>query len=123
MESPWCMAPPNVIIIFRLQKNQDKYTVQMGVKTSANDIFLVRDFAPTATKGIVTITNEGDEKGNVEQEYLRPLVRGRDIGAWNFKVSGYIIWPHDDVIGDVKRKISNNALDYFSVYEKKLLKR
>lgn len=128
VESPWCMAPPNIIKIFRTMQNGkpklgDKYTVQMGVKTSANAIFLVRDFAPTATKGIATITNEGKERANIEEELLRPLVRGRDISAWDFKVSGHIVWTHDDVTGDVNTKLPKNALDYFTKYKEKLLSR
>jgi hypothetical protein len=101
----------------------DRYTVQRGVMTSANDIFLVQSIAPTATKGVMTITNEGKEQGNIEEELLRPLVRGEDISTWNFKVSGYIIWTHDDDTGEVKTKIPANSFDYFSKYERRLLKR
>jgi len=127
-ESPWCMAPPNILRIFRTMQNDkprlgDIYTVQRGVMTSANDVYLVRDFVPTATKGVVTITNEGDERANIEEELLRPLVRGQDITTWSFKVSGYIIWTHDDVTGDVNEKLPENALEYFTRYKKKLLRR
>ena len=128
VESPWCIAPPNIIAIFRTMQDckprlGDKYTVQRGVMTSANNIYLVRDFAPTATEGVVTITNQGDERANIEEELLRPLVRGRDISAWDFKVSGYIVWAHDDVTGDVNTKLPKNALDYFTKYKEKLLSR
>jgi len=128
LQSPWCIAPPHIVKIFRKMQNAgsrvgDRYAVQMGVKTSANHIFLVRSITPTATKGVVTITNEGKEQGNIEEELLRPLVRGEDISSWNFKVSGYIIWTHDDDTGEVKTKIPANAFDYFSKYERRLLKR
>jgi len=128
VESPWCIAPPNIVSIFRTMQNGnprlgDRYTVQRGVMTSANNIYLVRDFRPTATEGVVTITNEGNEDANVEEELLRPLVRGRDIAAWSFEVSEYIIWTHEDATGDVDEKLPENARKYFNRYRKKLLNR
>ena len=122
------MAPPNVMTVFRkMQKGNprlgDRHTVQMGVKTSANHIFLVQDFEPTATKGVVTITNEGNERANIEEQLLRPLTRGRDVTAWKFDVSGYIIWTHDDVTGEVNKRLAKNALEYFTKHKKRLLRR
>ena len=124
-QSPWCMAPPKVIEVFRkMQRGNprlgDLYRVQMGVKTSANSIYLVEDFTPTSTQGIVTVTTEGNEKLNIEENMLRPLVRGRDIDAWGFGVSGYIIWTHDDKTGEVEEKLPSNALDYFNRHEGRL---
>ncbi|MCP8320024.1 MAG: N-6 DNA methylase [archaeon] len=127
IESPWSIAPPYIIRLFRtMQRGNprlgDGYPIRMGVKTSANDIYLVTDFIPTATRGVVTVTNGKREKKNLEEGLLRPVIRGEDIGAWNYKVSGYIIWTHDDA-GKVRSKLPPNASKYFSSYESDLLKR
>jgi len=128
IESPWCMAPPSVASVFRkMQKDNPKlgdlYSVQRGVMTSLNDVFLVTDFSPTANPKVVTVVNEGKEKGNVETELLRPFVRGQDIGSWKYEVPGRIIWTHDDKTGEVRQALPSNAREYFSSYEGALLKR
>ena len=124
-QSPWIMAPPNIIkILQKMQRGNprlgDLYPIRMGVKTSANSIYLVKNFTPTATQGIVTVTTEGGEKLNIEKGLLRPLLRGRDVDAWSYQPSGYIIWTHDDKTGKVKTQLPSNALDYFNRHEGKL---
>jgi len=127
-EAPWCIAPVNVADIFRkMQRNNprlgDLLGVQRGVMTSANDIFLVTDFAETATPNVVTIVNEGGEKGNIEIDLLRRFIRGEDISTWKYQAASYILWTHDDETGDVKPTLPNNAEQYFAGYERALLKR
>jgi type I restriction-modification system DNA methylase subunit len=126
-ESPWCLAPPQIASIFRrVQKNNlrlgDIFTVYMGVKTSLNDIFLVKEIAATATQGLLTVVNEEGNKENIEAELLRHVVKGRDIEAWRFSSPRYIIWTHDEN-GNPLENLPKHASEYFSKYNKKLLAR
>jgi len=50
--------------------------IQLGVKTGANHLFL----SPPA---------------GIEEELLRPVVRGRDVCAFSAAPAGQIIWTHD----------------------------
>jgi type I restriction-modification system DNA methylase subunit len=123
--APWLMAPPDVIRAFRkmqilehekgFTKNPlvgDLYEISMGVKTSANDIFLVKKIARSATPGLIVATTEGDENIVVEEELLYPFVRGEDISQFSYSPGGYIIWTHD-ANGEVLKKLPNNAERYF----------
>ncbi len=126
-ESPWRLAPPNIVSIFmKMRKDTlrlgDILTVHMGVKTSLNDAFLIRTLAPTATKGVLTVTNKGKERANIETDLLCPVVRGRDVEAWRFNSPGYIIWTHDEM-GRPLEVLPDNATKYFSKYEKELVRR
>lgn len=127
VESPWCLAPPKIASIFRrVQKKNhrlgDIFTVHMGIKTSFNAIFLVKRITTTATKGLLAIVNEQNDKDIIEAELLQPVVRGRDIEAWRYCSPRYIIWTHDKK-GLPLRALPENASQYFSKYEKKLLGR
>jgi len=116
--SPWLMAPPNIIKAMRkMQEGSDRLgdivSVNMGVKTAANDIFFIKDFQPTDTPNVVLAETEGGDKVRIEIELLRPQVRGKDIDAWTYKVEDYIIWTHDDETGDVLTNLPPLALRYF----------
>ena len=126
-ESPWCLAPPNIVSIFakmRAGKSRlgDIFTVHMGIKTSLNAVFLVKTLKPTATKGVLTIINEGGESDNVESILICPIVKGRDIETWRFSSSGYIIWTHDEK-GQPRVTLPENAAKYFSKHEQRLRRR
>lgn len=126
-ESPWCLAPPSVVSIFmKMRKGTlrlgDVVAVRRGVMTSKNDVFLITTLASTATKGVLTVTNKGGEKGNIEADMVCPIVGGRDIEAWSFNTFNYIIWTHNET-GEPLVTLPENAARYFSKYEKKLVKR
>jgi hypothetical protein len=127
-ESPWCIAPPNVIRAFRrMQEGNtrlgDVYSVHMGVKTSANDVFLVKEFNDTASRSVVAVTNAGGDKRTVEKDLLRPVIRGEDLAPWEYKTSGYIIWTHTDDGSTVLHKLPANAMRYFESYRERLASR
>ena len=126
-ESPWQFAPPEVTAIFEKAKKKsvrlgDVFSVHMGVKTSLNNVYLVKSFVTTASKGMLTITNSQGDKANIEEELLKPVVRGRDIEAWHFENPGYILWTHDNW-GKPLSVLPNQATQYFAKYKKKLLTR
>lgn len=73
---PWVLSPDADRVARRLRAAfptvGDRWTPQLGLKTGADDLFLVRDPAPWA----------------------RPAVRGRDLGAWRAEPAAYLLWTH-----------------------------
>lgn len=131
--SSWMMAPPDAIAAFRRMQIQehetgfvtnrrigDRFKVNMGVKTSANDIFLITSVVRSATQGLVVATTEGGKKILIEDQLLRPMVRGGDVSEFSYSPSGYIIWTHNDD-GVVLEKLPDKARQYFR--EKENLRR
>ena len=101
--SPWMIAPPDAVKAFRkmqifehetgFSKNPragDLYEINMGVKTSANDIFLVKQITRSATQGLVVATTEGKENILIEEELLLPFVRGEGISQFSL----FSFWIH-----------------------------
>jgi hypothetical protein len=119
-ESPWMMAPPDVTAVFRkMQRNGQMLgetpvtRPKMGVKTGANDIFIVTDVQPTEQTNEIVATTEGGVHVRLERSVLRPLVRGRDIRAWGYTRPHWIIWTHDDNSGDTLAELPARAAAYF----------
>src|SRR3989454_592606 len=50
----------------------ERWTPQLGVKTGADDVFLVRESVPGT----------------------RPALRGRDLSAWHAEPSSFLLWTH-----------------------------
>ena len=136
--SPWMMVPPNTIEAIRKMQTRtystgfannprlgDVYNVVRGVMTSLNEVFLVKELTYSATAGLVVATTEGGQSVVVEEELLRPVVRGENISEDGFNPSGYIIWTHDDKTGEVLPQLPPNAKKHFlsSGIEAKLRKR
>ena len=126
-ESPWIMAPPDVVKCFRkLQKSGprlgDIVDIMRGIVTAANNIFFVREITRTTTPEVLMILTEGNERARIEESLLRPLLRGRDINEWNFNVRGWIIWTHDDA-GNVLKKLPYEATIYFKRHKTTLERR
>ena len=116
--SPWLIAPPRVISAIRKMGKAgprlgDVFCIYMGIKTAANDYFFVKEFEPTDEPDVVLVLTEGGERARIEKELLRPLIRGKDVDAWSYKVEDYIIWTHDDLDGKVLSELPRNAKIYF----------
>jgi hypothetical protein len=73
---PWILTPKSQALLQRLRDRfptvRDRWVPQLGVKTGADDLFLV----------------------DQEQPGTRPAVRGRDIGAWRCKPRRHLLWTH-----------------------------
>ena len=108
MRSPWFIAPPRVIEIFRKMQRLplvgNQYRINMGIKPAANDIFFIETIEKSEGD-LLLCTNQAGEKYSLERDLIYPLVRGRDIGflqekagkqkqAWGFSHI-YIVLPHD----------------------------
>lgn len=123
--SPWMIAPPNAMKAFRRMqllelptgfvRNRrlgDVYDISMGVKTSANDIFVVQKLEKSATEGLFLVETKGGESVVIEEKLLAPLVRGEDIAPFQFSSKEHIIWTHDGK-GKVLTKLPRRAKKYF----------
>jgi hypothetical protein len=73
---PWILVPDADRVARRLRAAfpivGDRWTPQLGVKTGADEVFLV----PAACAG------------------TRPVVRGRDLGAWRCDARLHLLWTH-----------------------------
>jgi hypothetical protein len=75
-QSPWILVPDAAAVARRLRLAfpalGDRWQPQVGVKTGADDIFLLRHAAPGT----------------------RPAIRGRDLSAWQATPGMHLIWTH-----------------------------
>ena len=94
--SPWFCGPRHIIKLFRkMQRHErlgDRYRFNMGIKTSANSIYFLESIR-RAEPGVVVADTLGGKQVNLEDSIVFPLVRGRNINAWNFDYK-YVLIPH-----------------------------
>jgi hypothetical protein len=73
---PWILIPGAERTMRRLRSRfatvRDHWTPRLGVKTGADDLFLL----------------------DQERPGTRPAVRGRDIGAWRCRPCRHVLWTH-----------------------------
>jgi hypothetical protein len=113
-----------------------KQQPQMGVKTSLNDVFIVKrvETVPEAPDEVIIYSegfynkrlSEGERqryRARMEKSLLRRLIRGENIGAWHYKLQDYIIWTHEDKTGKVLPDLPPKATAYFQQFEDKLRRR
>jgi len=120
-ESPWMIAPPEVIKCFRKMQRAGKRlgdTVEAvrGAITAANDIYFVKEFTCTTNPDVLLVVTEGGQRVRIEKRMIRPLLRGRDISEWRFEINSWIIWTHDDE-GNVLEKLPPEAMKYFEQHK------
>jgi hypothetical protein len=143
-ESPWLLVPPSVFEAFRRMQGSDshlrpllgemiKQQPQMGVKTSLNDVFIVKriETVPEAPDEVIIYSEgfynkrlpEGERqlyRARIEKSLLRRLIRGENIGAWHYKLQDYIVWTHDDNSGRVLADLPPKAKAYFEGFKDRL---
>jgi Eco57I restriction-modification methylase len=75
-DGPWILTPDAERVSRRLRTEfptvGDRWTPQLGVKTGADDVFLLHREMPGT----------------------RPAIRGRDITAWHCRPRRYVVWTH-----------------------------
>ena len=73
---PWILLPDAGRVAARLRASfptlGERWTPQLGVKTGADDVFLVGE--PAA--------------------WTRPAIRGRDVTAWRAEAGAHLLWTH-----------------------------
>lgn len=75
-DGPWILTTPATQVARRLRATfpsvGDRWTPQLGVKTGADDVFIVADPGPGT----------------------RPVVRGRDLAPWRATPRAHLLWTH-----------------------------
>jgi len=99
-KSPWLLAPLDVVQAYRKiasasKRLGDVYEVYMGVKTSANEIFVGKIVRVDCKSGIAYV-DLGNEAVPIELDLLHPFVKGRDIDAFEFSYKEYVVFPYDN---------------------------
>lgn len=98
---PWILVPDVERILRRLQRSfpmlGDRWTPQLGVKTGADELFLLREARPGT----------------------RPAVRGRDINPWHCTPRRHLLWTHGQD-GAPLPKLPADFVEHFSAHQSRL---
>jgi hypothetical protein len=101
---PWILTPNSQLLLQRLRDRfprvRDRWLPQLGVKTGADDLFLV----------------------DHEQPGARPAVRGRDVGAWRCLPRRYVLWTHSSD-GTPLTRLPTEAARRLATHEDRLRQR
>lgn len=97
--SPWLLLPPDVRAAFDRISAHGRPLADcalgrptLGVKCGCNEAFTVE---VTSAGRAQTIVTQGEHRGAIESEMLRPLVRGEGVTAWRLApTSSAIVWTH-----------------------------
>jgi hypothetical protein len=97
--SPWLLLPPDVRRAFDRVSAHGMPLAEsslgrptLGVKCGCNDAFLVQR---GARDGAMVAVTQGERRGQVEHDLLRPLLRGDTLGAWRAQpTNAGIVWTH-----------------------------
>ena len=103
-DGPWILMPGVERVRRRLQVEfptvGDRWTPQLGVKTGADDLFVLdRQCAGT-----------------------RPAIRGRDIAAWHCRPRRYVLWTHG-ADGSPLERLPRELTDRLAGHEERLRRR
>jgi len=103
-DGPWILAPGAERVSRRLRAQfpivSDHWTPQLGVKTGADDLFLL----------------------DRECSGSRPAVRGRDVTAWRCRPRRYVLWTHG-IDGQPLARLPSELSERLSRHEERLRRR
>jgi Eco57I restriction-modification methylase len=103
-DGPWILVPGAERVSRRLRAEfptvGDRWTPQLGVKTGADDVFLLDRECPGT----------------------RPAIRGRDISAWRCRPRRYVLWTHGPD-GLPLARLPRELVDLLSRHEERLRRR
>lgn len=126
-ESPWLMAPSDVVAAFRrMQTNgqllgeNDTTRPRRGIVTGANQLFILTGIEATDSSSEVMVTTVGGEVLRIEKSAVRPLIRSRDLHAWGYSVREAIIWTHHDSSGEVLESLPERVELHFANHAREL---
>jgi hypothetical protein len=101
---PWILTPGAKRVSQRLRAQfptvGDRWTPQLGVKTGADDLFVVDRELPGS----------------------RPAIRGRDIAAWRCRPRRYLLWTHG-ADGLPLARLPREITERLSLHEERLRRR
>ncbi len=119
--SPWILVPPDVASGIRsmaagVSRAGDRFVPTSGVKTAANDVFIVNSVELTENPDEVLVETEDGTVTRIEEHVLHPLIQGRNIDEWTFDYSQFIIWLYDDN-AEVLTTLPDRVLDHIESYQ------
>ncbi len=101
---PWILTPGAARVSRRLRTQfptvGDRWTPQLGIKTGADDLFLL----------------------DRECSGTRPAIRGRDITAWRCRPRRYVLWTHG-ADGEPLARLPRAITERLSRHEERLRRR
>jgi len=97
-KSPWALAPLKVVKALRkvnmaALRLGDVYEVYMGVKTSADEIYVGK--LAGCSSGLAGLVLGNGQEVDVEVDLLHPFVRGRGVDPFSYEFDEYIVFTHD----------------------------
>jgi hypothetical protein len=98
----------------------DLEEIQRGIVTGTNDLY-VANVIKNVKGSLAEVELDSGLVVKVEQDLLYPIVRGRDIDPFTFKISGFIIFTHDSK-GNVLCRPDQDEVLSISAQELKKLK-
>ncbi|MDB4873651.1 MAG: hypothetical protein JWM41_97 [Gemmatimonadetes bacterium] len=100
--APWLLLPPDARRAFDHLRDAGRPLAQtpfgrphLGVKCGCNEAFIVELLGVHGD--LADVLTSDDRRVTIENELLRPLLRGEQLRRWRVPRSPeYIIWTHDD---------------------------
>jgi SAM-dependent methyltransferase len=116
--SPWLMAPPSVISIFRKMQKAgprlgDLASLQVGILTQRDQRYYIEEFEDTTSSSVKMAHMRSGESIRLEENMILPIVEGEHIREWLFQISKWILWTHDKK-GEPLTSLPPEALNYLS---------
>jgi SAM-dependent methyltransferase len=129
-EEPWMLITEKSFTVLKKVIGLSEYRAYAGTYPGINSIYWISNIQKqpkgvlienVATTGKVHVKKE---VAVVEEDLIYPLVRGRDVSKWFFKINNYIILPHDKngkCYNESQFKVNfPDAYKYFLKFKEKL---
>lgn len=111
INSPWIINDINKLEEFKYLLGSSNYIARKGVDTSANGIYWVKIINEARGRFIIENSPESSRKDiplvdnfPIEKELIYPLVRGKDIQKWRYKLPLNIVVPYHENMKEVYTK-------------------
>lgn len=110
--APWILAPPDCLAAFRRMQREPALgdhpavAIRRGVMTGCNQVLVLQD-VEARLGGLARVRAEGHGRARatagsgfaayIEDDCIRPALRGSDIAAWRTTVTRHVVWvPAND---------------------------
>lgn len=129
-QSAWLTLPDLVFSNKVLNHNKERfYRGRKGIEPAgAKGVYVLKPPFTTDTPGELSIQNDmtrqrrkdllekGEQTGIIEEEFVYPMLGGRNIERWRVKSNEYILMPHDEnnLYGISENKLSLRAPKTFN---------
>jgi len=98
--APWLLLPVDVRSAFERLRAAGPTLAsalgapRLGVKSGCNAAFVVR--VESTARGLASVVSPDGERGTVEEDLLRPVLRGDSVVRWHrAPAQEHLVWTHD----------------------------